>query len=363
MGEGGVLASSGDVLLSADTSGPQADLTERFVESLPFSRTGAGADDVAVMRAVKRTKSPTGLPRIVILGCPVDMLTMDQTLEQIEGFIAARQPVQHCVVNASKAVLSQTDERLRRVVNGCELVNADGQSIVWAARLLGHPVPERVAGIDLFVNLLDLAERRGYGVYFLGATYDVAAGVVERAQREHPRLRICGWHDGYLRKGDTETVIDEVRAGEPDLLFVGMPSPRKEYWLDENLEKLGVPFCMGVGGSFDVYAGKTARAPLWMQQAGLEWFHRFAKEPRRMWRRYLFGNLAFLRLLHDEYVPSRGLGRRISDLYMVATYGRRREDARSVPHAGRRRSDRLQDAPAGRRVTDAWPPDDGPSLS
>jgi N-acetylglucosaminyldiphosphoundecaprenol N-acetyl-beta-D-mannosaminyltransferase len=363
MGDQEVLVPVGDALLCADTCEPQSELTDRFVDGLPSSRGGGSADDVAVMRAVKRAKSPTGLPRILMLGCPVDMLTMSQTLEQVEGFIAARQPVQHCVVNASKAVLSQTDHELGRILNGCELVNADGQSVVWAARLLGHPVPERVAGIDLFINLLALAERRGYGVYFLGATLDVVAGVVERAQREHPGLRICGWHDGYLREGDTEAVIEEVRATEPDLLFVGMPSPRKEYWLDENLHKLGVPFSMGVGGSFDVYAGKTARAPLWMQQAGLEWFHRFAKEPRRMWRRYLFGNLAFLRLLHDEYVPDRKLGRRLTDLYNVATYGRRRTDVSPAPHAGRRRADRSPEAPVGRRFSDQWPPDDGPSLS
>jgi len=321
------------------------------------------------MRAVKRGKGPTGLPRIFMLGCPIDLLTMDQTLEAIEDFVGSGNQVQHCVVNASKAVLLQTDDRLRRIVSSCELVNADGQSIVWAARLLGHPVPERVTGIDLFVNLLALAERRGYGVYFLGATYDVARGVVERAQRDYPDLRICGWHDGYLREGDTEAVIASVRSTRPDLLFVGMPSPQKEYWLDENLEKLGVPFSMGVGGSFDVYAGLTTRAPLWMQHAGLEWFHRLAKEPRRMWKRYLVGNLSFLRLLHREYVPDRSLGRRVTDLYSVATYGRRTEerpyagrrrtDVGPGPRAGRRRTDRELDAPPGRRTTDTDRPADG----
>ena len=304
------------------------------------------------MRAVRRVKTPAGAPRIIMLGCPVDLLTMEQTLECVERFIRARKPVQHCVVNASKTVLLEADERLREIINGCELVNADGQSVVWAARLLGHPLPERVAGIDLFAHLLALAERRGYGVYFLGATYDVVDGVVARAQREHPDLRICGRHDGYLREGDTEAVIEEVRAARPDILFVGMPSPRKEYWLSENLEQLGVPFSMGVGGSFDVYSGKTARAPLWMQQAGLEWFHRFAKEPRRMWRRYLFGNLAFLRILHKEWAADRSLGRRVSDVYGVATYGRRRTDDPTKPTGGRRRTDKRPGSPPGGRESD-----------
>ena len=263
------------------------------------------------------------LPSVTVLGCRIEALTMDDTVAAVDRICREGGPVQHCVVNASKAVLMQTDHRLRDIVNSCALVNADGQSVVWAARLLGRPLPERVAGVDLFVRLLALAEERGYGVYFLGATRDVVEGVVARVRREHPRLTVCGHHDGYLRAGDTEAVIAEVRETGPRLLFVGMPSPRKEYWLAENLEALAVPFAMGVGGSFDVYAGKTARAPLWMQQAGLEWFYRFSREPRRMWRRYLFGNAAFVRLVGREYVAQRGAGRRATDVAPGAPGGRR----------------------------------------
>jgi len=280
------------------------------------------------------------LPHVSILGCRIEALTMEQTVREVDRICRDGGPVQHCVVNASKAVLIQTDHRLRGIVNSCELVNADGQSIVWAARLLGRPLPERVAGIDLFVRLLALAEQRGYGVYFLGATSDVVQGVVARAQREHPGLTVCGHHDGYLRAGDTEAVVAEVRSTRPHLLFVGMPSPRKEYWLAENLEAMGVPFAMGVGGSFDVYAGKTARAPLWMQQAGLEWFYRFSREPRRMWRRYLFGNLAFMRLVQRQYVAERTTGRRATDVAPGAGEGRRVTDRAGAEPAGRRLTDR-----------------------
>ena len=273
------------------------------------------------------------------MGFRVDALTMDQTVAEVDGICGSGARAQHCVVNASKAVLMQRDHRLRGIVNACDLVNADGASIVWAARLLGRPLPERVAGIDLFVRLLALAEARGHGVYFLGAANDVVQGVVERATREHPRLRVCGWHDGYLRAGDTEAVLREVRETRPGMLFVGMPSPRKEYWLAENLDALDVPFAMGVGGSFDVYAGKTRRAPLWMQEAGLEWSYRLYREPRRMWRRYLVGNAAFLHLLQRELRAERGRGRRITDVAPEAPRGRRAGD--HVPgHAGRRAADR-----------------------
>jgi N-acetylglucosaminyldiphosphoundecaprenol N-acetyl-beta-D-mannosaminyltransferase len=247
-------------------------------------------------------------PTVSLLGCEIHALSLSETVVEVDRLIRARRPVQHCVINASKAVLLQKDARLRQILSTCALVNADGQSIVWAARLLGKPLPERVAGIDLFISLLTLAEDRGYGVYFLGATDDVVRVVVERARREHPLLCIGGWHHGYLRAADTEAVIGEMNECKPEILFVGMPSPRKEYWLAENLERLGVPFCMGVGGSFDVYAGSKNRAPLWMQRAGLEWFHRFCSEPRRMWRRYLFGNAAFVNLVYRAYREERRSG-------------------------------------------------------
>ena len=231
--------------------------------------------------------------RVQVVNCGIDALTFSETLAEVERLIQARRPVQHCVVNASKTVLMDKDPRLREIVSSCDLVNADGQSLVWASRILGRPVPERVTGIDLFEALLGLAADRGYGVYFLGATSEIVEEAVARAGCEHPALRICGWHDGYWDADDDELVA-HVRASQPDILFVALPSPRKEYWLAEHLEKLDVPFSMGVGGSFDVYAGRVKRAPLWMQHAGLEWSYRFWQEPLRLWKRYLLGNLEFV---------------------------------------------------------------------
>lgn len=239
--------------------------------------------------------------RVSIVGCAIDALTFEETIVEVERLIQARSPTQHCVVNASKAVLMNKDPHLREIVSSCALVNADGQSVVWASRVLGRPLPERVAGIDLFQALLGVAAHRGYRVYFLGATSEVLGDVVARARREHASLHICGSRDGYWNVDDDNEVVAQVHMSRPDILFVGMPSPRKEYWLAENLKRLDVPFSMGVGGSFDVYAGKVKRAPAWMQGAGLEWAFRFWQEPARMWRRYLLGNVAFLRLLGRYY--------------------------------------------------------------
>ena len=252
-------------------------------------------------------KSPAQRPRRVsVVNCGIDALTFAETLADVERLIHARRPAQHCVVNASKAVQMEKDPRLREIVGSCDLVNADGQSIVWASRILRRPVPERVTGIDLFEALLGLAAERGYGVYFLGATSDILEGAVARARREHPTLRICGWHDGYWDAAAEDELVARVRVSRPDILFVALPSPRKEYWLAEHLEKLDVPFSMGVGGSFDVYAGKTKRAPLWMQRSGMEWSYRFWQEPVRMWQRYLLGNLKFLSMVVKCRWRSRG---------------------------------------------------------
>jgi len=239
--------------------------------------------------------------KVPLMGFEIDALTLDETLSEIDLVIARGHPTQHCAMNAAKAVLLEKDQRLRDVISTCALVSADGVPIVWASRVLGRPLPGRVNGTDMFIRLLARSEARGYGVYFLGATADVVNLVVKRARQDHPGLRISGWHHGYLSEDDTKTVVAEARAAEPAILFVGMPTPRKELWLFENLEDLGIPFCMGVGGSFDVYAGTVRRAPEWMQRHGLEWFFRLVQEPRRMWKRYLVGNTAFV-LLVGKYL-------------------------------------------------------------
>ncbi len=174
---------------------------------------------------------------------------------------------------------------------------------MWASRILGQPLPERVAGIDLFVAILERAASTGHSVYFLGATDEVLDELVRRISRRFPTLRIAGSRNGYW--SDDGEVIDAVRAAHPDFLFLAIPSPRKEFWLNEHLQALGVPFVMGVGGSFDVLAGKVKRAPLWVQKLGCEWLYRVCQEPRRMWKRYLFGNARFIQLTFKEWRRTR----------------------------------------------------------
>jgi N-acetylglucosaminyldiphosphoundecaprenol N-acetyl-beta-D-mannosaminyltransferase len=218
---------------------------------------------------------------------------MDETVARCRELVLSGRPAQHVVLNAGKCVLMEDQPDIRDIVKGCDLVNADGQSVVWAARLLGISVPERVAGIDLMARLIALSESEGWPVYLLGAKDEVLTAFEAEATRRHPRLSIAGRHNGYFRADQEIGIADAIRESGARLLLVGISSPMKERFLARNLERLGPLLAMGVGGSFDVWAGKTTRAPEWMQHAGLEWFYRFAQEPRRMWRRYLVGNLRF----------------------------------------------------------------------
>jgi N-acetylglucosaminyldiphosphoundecaprenol N-acetyl-beta-D-mannosaminyltransferase len=244
--------------------------------------------------------------RAWLLGLPVDLLDMPSTLARVEELIGSRQVTQHVVLNASKVVQAQTDHELRRAIEGCELINADGMSIVWAGRVLGVHVPERVAGIDLMDHLLALAARKGWGVYFLGARQQVVEDAVAVERRRHPGLDVVGFRNGYWTESEEDEVVRHVATAQPKLLFVAMPSPKKEQFLARHRDVLRVPFVMGVGGSFDVVAGLTRRAPAWMQRAGLEWAYRLIQEPRRMAKRYLVGNSRFIVLVcRERWLQSR----------------------------------------------------------
>ena len=231
--------------------------------------------------------------RARILGVDIDRLDMDETVRRCAELIDSGGPVQHVSVNVAKIVALRDDDRLREIVERCDLVSVDGQPVVWASKALRDPLPERVAGIDLMFRLLGLAEERGYRVYVLGAKQEVLETAVARLAERYPRLTIAGYHHGYFADEDSAAVCEAVRAAGPHILLVAMSSPRKEYWLADHAVELGVPFSMGVGGSIDVVAGLTKRAPDLMQRLGLEWFYRFIQEPMRLGPRYLRTNARF----------------------------------------------------------------------
>ncbi|PXX38179.1 WecB/TagA/CpsF family glycosyltransferase [Burkholderia sp. MS455] len=239
--------------------------------------------------------------RIELFGCPMDVGTMTQTVELIRDRIARSQFTQHVVVNVAKLVNMQADPELAASVHACDIVNIDGMGVVWGARLLGHDVSERVAGVDLFERLLDMAQQDGLPVFMLGGSEVVVQKAACAVSAKYPMLRIAGIHHGYFWD-DERTVVDQICASGAKLLFVAITSPRKENFINRWKSQLGVDFVMGVGGTFDVVAGKVKRAPLWMQRSGLEWAFRVIQEPGRMWKRYLSTNSRFLVMLTGAYV-------------------------------------------------------------
>jgi N-acetylglucosaminyldiphosphoundecaprenol N-acetyl-beta-D-mannosaminyltransferase len=238
--------------------------------------------------------------RIEMMGCQIDNLSMEETLEVIEGFIKSGKPHQHVVVNVDKLVKASRDAELRRIINECALINVDGMPVVWASRLLGKPLKERVAGVDLFEALMKRAALKGWRVFLLGAREEVVSGVKTVYESKYPGLVVAGYRNGYWKADEEPAVVDQIKAARADLLFVAISSPKKEQFLGRYQAEMRIPFAMGVGGTFDVAVGKVKRAPVWMQKAGLEWFYRFLQEPRRMFHRYFIEDMAFVRLLIKE---------------------------------------------------------------
>lgn len=238
--------------------------------------------------------------RVELMGCLIDNLSMDETLERIGGFIATGEPHQHVVVNVDKLVKASRDAGLRRIINECALINADGMPVVWASRLLGTPLKERVAGVDLFERIMERAADAGWRIYLLGAKDEVVSKVVDLYGRRYPQLAIAGYRNGYWKDEDEEAIARAIADARTDVLFVAISSPKKERFLNRWQARMRVPFAMGVGGTFDVAAGKIKRAPKWMQRSGLEWFYRFLQEPRRMFRRYFIDDMAFVGMLASE---------------------------------------------------------------
>ena len=245
------------------------------------------------MQEEKREIAPNRYP---ILNTYVNALTMDETVAYVKQVIARRTPpVQHVVINALKVNLMEKDPELREIVNSCPLINADGASILWAAKKLGVPVKQRVTGIDLFMRLVREAAENGYKIYLFGAKPEVVAKVRTIFTEQYPTLQIVGVRDGYFKPEDEAQIVADMAASGADMMFVAFSSPKKEYWVHKYLDQLNIPFVMGVGGSFDVVAGVTKRAPEIWQKLGLEWLYRFIQEPRRLFKRYIVGNMTFIR--------------------------------------------------------------------
>ncbi len=230
------------------------------------------------MLSVAATPAP---PRCELLGTQVHAVGLDGALAWVRDRIASRTPGYVVTLNGALLVQAARDQALRELVNGAALVTADGVGVVVAARILSVNLRERVAGIDLAIALCGRAAPAGYRIFLLGGAPGVAQAAANALRVRHPALKIVGTRDGFFSPEDEGSVCAHIRSARPDVLLVGLGAPRQERWMQRWSATLGVPVSIGVGGTFDVLAGRIPRAPRWMQRLGLEWFYRLAQEPRR----------------------------------------------------------------------------------
>lgn len=228
-------------------------------------------------------------PPLAMLGVPFDNVTRPQVLARVDEMIRSRRPHYIATANVDFLVQALADIELRRILFDADLVLCDGTPLLWASRWLGNPLPERVAGSDLVPVLLEEAERKGYRLFFLGGSEEVAEAAMRKLAEKHPKLVVAGRYSPPISSllemdhGEIRRRITEARA---DIVFVSFGCPKQEKWITMNYRELGVPVSIGVGATIDFLAGKVSRAPLWMQRGGLEWVYRLLQEPGRLAKRY-----------------------------------------------------------------------------
>jgi N-acetylglucosaminyldiphosphoundecaprenol N-acetyl-beta-D-mannosaminyltransferase len=249
-------------------------------------------------------------PRLLIGGAPVDPCTFREAVARIVERASSGLPPAYVVTpNAHHVSLLRDSEAFRRVYDGAWLSLADGMPLVWASRILGSPVPEKVSGSDLFPALCKAIAGTQLRVFLLGGLPGSAEGAARVLESRYPGLRITGSHcPPYGFEHDPvegPRAIAAVREAAPHLLFVALGAPKQELWMHDNRERLGVPVSIGVGGSFEFVAGMVRRAPKWMRRSGLEWLFRLGMEPRRLWKRYLVTNTRFLGIVAGQYATRR----------------------------------------------------------
>lgn len=229
-----------------------------------------------------------------LLGCRLDTVEMQAALQRIEDLIDRQQPAQVVTLNPEMAFQAYHQPALQKLINAAELVTADGIGIVWGARQLGMEVPQRITGIDLMEKLCAQSAQKGWKIYLLGGSPGVAEQAAHQLQERFPGLIIAGIQHGYFTEMDEAAVVSAIAEAAPHLLFVGLGAPRQEWWIDKYKEHLGVPVCMGVGGSMDVISGQKSRAPAWVIKLNLEWLYRLTSEPSRFKRQLVLPRFAWL---------------------------------------------------------------------
>lgn len=248
--------------------------------------------------------------RTNILGVGVSAINMQQALDQIACWIERRERTYVVVCPVYTVMMCQEQPALRRIVNRAGMVTPDGMPLVFLSRRLGQPHVGRVYGPDLMLAFSEVAARRGYTSFFYGGAEGVPERLAEVLCARLPGLRVAGTHAPPFRDltdEEDDAVIEMINAANPDVLWVGLGSPKQDYWMARHRDRLNVPVMIGVGAAFDMHTGRIPQAPRWMQRSGLEWLFRLAAEPGRLWRRYLIYNPLFMLYVALQFAGLRRL--------------------------------------------------------
>lgn len=242
------------------------------------------------------------VPKVHIFGVPISKLGFKDTISLLMKAVESRKPHQVITANPIMVMAAQDNASYMAMMKKAEIIVPDGAGVVWAAGYVGNPVQERVPGIEIMQELLNIAEARGWKVYLLGASPEVIQAAADRIRADHPKIVMAGVRDGYFGADQDQEVIAEIRAADPELLFVGRSADKQEPWIAKYKDELGVPVIMGVGGSFDVISGKLKRAPKLFRQLRLEWFYRLLQEPYRYKRMLVLPKFAMKVIREKENV-------------------------------------------------------------
>ena len=232
-----------------------------------------------------------------------NLLTMQELISIVDQAIKDNRKLNIVVVNVAVLVMCQKDKDFLNTINNADIVTVDGMPVMWSLKLLGYNIKEKLSGPDVFRALLLLASREKYSVYFFGAKINILEKMISNLKKLFPLLKISGYRDGYFNISEENKIIENINLSQVNMLFLGLPSPLKERFIENDDIKTNLS--MGVGGVFDIEAGLVKRAPLWMQKNGLEWLFRLIQEPKRLWKRYFVTNTLFIGIVLMEILKTK----------------------------------------------------------
>lgn len=223
-------------------------------------------------------------PRADIIGIGIDGITHDQLLDKVSEYVRGGSRHVLSFANPEIVMMARKRREYRDFLENADLVLADGIGLVWASRIIGNPIPERITGTDFMHDIAVMSQSHGYKLYFLGGAPGVAEVAATNLSLKYPGARVVGCHHGYFSEAEERDILRNINAAKPDILVVCLGMYRQEMWIRRNQADLAVPVCFGNGGALDFAAGKAKRAPAWMIRFGLEWLYRLLRQPSRMKR-------------------------------------------------------------------------------